>query len=54
MDVEQKLSPAEKHYLSLKQAKKRYYEKKMNEKGPRKSKGRPKKLPVEVKLEIGI
>ena len=40
------LSPAEKHYLAMKKAQKKYYEKKMNEKGPRRGRGRPKKEKV--------
>jgi hypothetical protein len=37
------LTPAEKHYLAMKKAQKKYYEKKMDEKGPRRGKGRPRK-----------
>ena len=37
------ITPAEKHYLAMKKAQKKYYEKKMDAKGPRKCRGRPKK-----------
>lgn len=38
------LTPAEKHYQAMKKAQKKYYEKKMDAKGPRKGRGRPKKV----------
>lgn len=37
------LSPAEKHYQKLKEAKKRYYEKKKSEKPAGRPRGRPRK-----------
>lgn len=46
---DKELTPAEKHYLAMKKAQKKYYEKKMDEKGPRRGKGRPRKEKTEVK-----
>jgi hypothetical protein len=43
MEEERKLTPAEKHYLSMKKAQKKYYEKKAGPQEERRSRGRPKK-----------
>ena len=37
---------AVRNYEAVRRAQKRYYEKKMNEKGPRRPRGRPAKIPV--------
>ena len=44
MDTEKQLTAAEKHYLAMKKAQKKYYEKKKAEfVGERRPRGRPKK-----------
>jgi len=40
------MTPAERHYQNMKKAQKKYYNKKMNEKGPRRPVGRPRKVVV--------
>jgi hypothetical protein len=40
---EQKVVAAVKHYEAMRRAQKKYYEKKMDAKGPRRAPGRPRK-----------
>jgi hypothetical protein len=47
MDSAPALTPAEKHYLSMKKAQKKYYEKKAGPPESRRPRGRPKKVVAE-------